>query len=196
MASDLKIIPVYDIFMKYNYIVPIYQRNYAWEEKQIDQLIEDIEETIDHNKELRSEIEKLSFLKALKVYKDNPDAVVIGADTIVVVDNKVLGKPKNEQEANEMLHKLQNNKHTVITGCTIISSKMSETFSNMSDVYFNPMSDEEIDEYIKTNEPMDKAGAYAIQGIGSKFIHSIDGDYYSIMGFPISEVYQRIKKYL
>ena len=159
-------------------------------------IVADIEETIDHNKELRSEIEKLSFLKALKVYKDNPDAVVLGADTIVVVDNKVLGKPKNEQEANEMLHKLQNNKHTVITGCTIISSKMSETFSNMSDVYFNPMSDEEIDEYIKTNEPMDKAGAYAIQGIGSKFIHSIDGDYYSIMGFPISEIYQRIKKYL
>ena len=159
-------------------------------------IVADIEETIDHEKELRNEIEKLSFLKALKVYKDNPGAIVIGADTIVVVDNKVLGKPQNEEEASQMLHKLQNNKHTVITGCSIISSKMSETFSNVSDVYFNPMSDEEIEEYIKTKEPMDKAGAYAIQGLGSKFIHSINGDYYSIMGLPISEVYQRLKKYL
>ena len=159
-------------------------------------IVADIEETIDHEKELRSEIEKLSFLKALKVYKDNPDAIVVGADTIVVVDNKVLGKPQDEEEANQMLHKLQNNKHTVITGCSIISSKMSETFSNVSDVYFNPMSDEEINEYIQTKEPMDKAGAYAIQGLGSKFIHSINGDYYSIMGLPISEVYQRLKKYL
>lgn len=159
-------------------------------------IVADIEETIDHKKELKGEIEKLSFLKALKVYKDNPNAIVVGADTIVVVDNKVLGKPHNEEEASQMLHKLQGNKHTVITGCSIISSKMSETFSNVSDVYFNPMSDDEIKEYIKTNEPMDKAGAYAIQGLGSKFIHSINGDYYSIMGLPISEVYQRLKKYL
>lgn len=159
-------------------------------------IVSDAEETIDYNKELKSEIERLSFLKALKVYKDNPDAVVIGADTIVVVDNKVLGKPHDELEASEMLHELQNNKHSVITACTIISSKMSETFSSISDVYFNSMSDEEIEDYIKTKEPMDKAGAYAIQGIGSKFIHSINGDYYAIMGFPIAEVYQRIKKYL
>lgn len=159
-------------------------------------IVADIEETIDYEKELKSEIENLSFLKALKVYKDNPDAIVVGADTIVVVDNKVLGKPHNEEEASQMLHKLQNNKHTVITGCSIISSKMSETFSNVSDVYFNPMSDDEINDYIKTKEPMDKAGAYAIQGLGSKFIHSINGDYYSIMGLPISEVYQRLKKYL
>ena len=159
-------------------------------------IVADIDETINQDKDLRKEIERLSFLKALKVYNDNKDAVVIGADTIVVVNDKVLGKPKDEKMAKEMLSQLQNNKHTVITGVSIISSKMSETFSNVSEVYFNPMSEEEILNYIKTKEPMDKAGAYAIQGIGAKFINRINGDYYSIMGFPISEIYNRIQKYL
>lgn len=159
-------------------------------------IVADIDETINQDKDLRKEIERLSFLKALKVYNDNKDAIVIGADTIVVVNDKVLGKPKDEKMAKEMLSQLQNNKHTVITGVSIISSKMSETFSNVSEVYFNPMSEEEILNYIKTKEPMDKAGAYAIQGIGAKFINRINGDYYSIMGFPISEIYNRIQKYL
>ena len=159
-------------------------------------IVADIDETINQDKDLRKEIERLSFLKALKVYNDNKDAVVIGADTIVVVNDKVLGKPKDEKMAKEMLSQLQNNKHTVITGVSIISSKMSETFSNVSEVYFNPMSEEVILNYIKTKEPMDKAGAYAIQGIGAKFINRINGDYYSIMGFPISEIYNRIQKYL
>ena len=137
----------------------------------------------------------ISSMNMLETYF-NKDAIVIGADTIVVVNDKVLGKPKDEKMAKEMLSQLQNNKHTVITGVSIISSKMSETFSNVSEVYFNPMSEEEILNYIKTKEPMDKAGAYAIQGIGAKFINRINGDYYSIMGFPISEIYNRIQKYL
>lgn len=159
-------------------------------------IVADINESINTNNDLKEEIEKLSFLKALKVFNDNKDAVVIGADTIVVCNNKVLGKPKNYDDAKNMLKLLQNNSHYVITAVTILSNKESETFSNVSEVFFNSMSDEEIDEYIKTNEPMDKAGSYAIQGIGSKFINKINGDYYAIMGLPISELYLRIKKYL
>ena len=156
----------------------------------------DIEETINEDKPLREEIEKLSFLKANAVFKDNKDAVVIGSDTIVTLDNKVLGKPEDKEDAKRMLRLLQNNKHVVITAVTIISSKMSETFSVVSDVYFYPLSEEEIDKYLENDEGYDKAGAYAIQGLGSKFIKKIDGDFYAIMGFPIGEVYHRLKKYL
>ena len=159
-------------------------------------IIADIDEKIDLNNNLVNEIEKLSFLKALKVFNDNKDAVVIGADTIVVVNDKVLGKPIDEEDAYNMLKLLENNTHQVITGVSIISSNKSESFSVISDVTFNSMTDEEIKEYISTKEPMDKAGAYAIQGIGSKFIKCINGDYYAIMGLPISEVYRKLKNYL
>lgn len=156
----------------------------------------DIDEKIDCENDLKKEIEKLSFLKALKVFNDNKDAIVIGADTIVVINNEVLGKPKNKDDAKRMLKLLQNNKHYVITGVTILSNDKSESFSNVSEVYFAPLDDLEIEDYLNSNESMDKAGAYAIQGIGSKFIKKINGDYYSIMGFPISEVYTRLKNYL
>lgn len=157
--------------------------------------IADIDEKINKDNDLVKEIENISYLKALKIFKENKDTVVIGADTIVVVNNEILGKPKSKQEAKQMLEKLQNNFHYVITGVTILSSKQSETFSNVSKVIFNPITSEEIEEYINTNEPMDKAGAYAIQGLGAKFINSIEGDYYAIMGLPISELYKRLKKY-
>ena len=158
-------------------------------------IVADIDEKIDEDRPLRDEIEKLSFLKANEVFKDHRDSVVIGADTIVTLDDKILGKPHDREDAKKMLQMLQDNRHTVITGVTIISAKMSETFSVVSDVYFHKMNDEEIDRYIETGEPMDKAGAYAIQGIGSRFVKKIDGDYYAIMGFPVSEVYHRLKKY-
>lgn len=158
-------------------------------------IVADIDEKIDTNNTLTSEIEKLSFLKALKVFNENKDALVIGADTIVVINNEVLGKPKTKEDAINMLHKLQGNKHYVITGVSIITDSKSESFHTVSEVYFNPMSDLEIEEYVETKEPMDKAGSYAIQGIGSKFINKINGDYYSIMGLPISEIYNRLKEY-
>lgn len=158
--------------------------------------IADIDEKINKDNDLIQEIENISYLKALKVFNENKDAVVIGADTIVVINNEVLGKPKSKQEAKQMLQMLQNNFHHVITSVTILSNKKSETFSNISKVIFNNMSNEEIDEYINTNEPMDKAGAYAIQGLGAKFVNSIEGDYYAIMGLPINELYKRLKNYL
>ena len=156
----------------------------------------DINETINLNNDLVKEIEKLSYQKANHIYQNHQDCIVIGADTIVKIGNKVLGKPKTYEEANQMLHLLSNNTHEVVTGVTIISNDKIETFSQIAKVTFFQLTDEEIDEYIKTNEPMDKAGAYAIQGIGAKFIKTITGDFYTIMGLPIGELYHRIQKYL
>ena len=156
----------------------------------------DIDEQINPDNDLTKEIEKLSYQKANHIYKQHPDALVIGSDTIVKINNKVLGKPKTYEDASSMLHTLSDNTHEVITGVTIITNDKVETFSQTAKVTFFPLTDKEIDEYIKTQEPMDKAGAYAIQGIGAKFIKSIEGDYYTIMGLPIGELYHRLNKYL
>lgn len=159
-------------------------------------IVADIDETIDYNNDLVKEIEKLSYRKALAVFENNKDALVIGSDTIVKIDNTVLGKPHTKQKAKEMLRLLSNNTHQVVTGVTILSDDKIETFSSVANVSFYPISEEEIEEYVNSEEPLDKAGAYAIQGLGSKFIKSIDGDYYSIVGLPIGELYHRLKKYL
>lgn len=156
----------------------------------------DIDEEINTNNDLVKEIERLSYQKAFHIYKEHKDALVIGADTIVKINNQVLGKPKTYEQAKQMLQVLSNNTHEVITGVSIISENKTETFSSVASVTFYPLTENEIDEYIKTNEPMDKAGAYAIQGLGAKFIKSIDGDFYTIMGLPIAELYHRLQKYL
>ncbi len=156
----------------------------------------DYEETINENNKLEEEIKKLSFGKAKTVFDLHPNDLVIGADTIVTINNKVLGKPKTPEKAFEMLKELSGKKHTVITGVTIINKEKHDTFAVLSDVYFNKLSDDEINEYIKTNEPLDKAGGYAIQGEASKFIKKIDGDYYAIMGLPVSELYIRLKQFI
>ena len=156
----------------------------------------DINETIDQTKDLNSEMERISFAKAYEVFKNHPEDVVVGADTIVVLDGEILLKPKNEQDAFEMLKKLQDYTHLVKTGVSIISKGRSESFVNTSIVRFNPMSDEEIWQYIKSGEPMDKAGSYGIQGLGAKYIDFIEGDFYSIMGLPISQLYTKLKEYL
>ena len=156
----------------------------------------DIDETIDESKPLIDEIEHLSFKKALAVFQEHKEQVVIGSDTIVTLGNKHLGKPHDEEEAFETLKSLQGKMHEVITAVTILSKKSSETFSVVSKVEFYPMSDEEIRSYIATKEPLDKAGSYAIQGLGSKYIKGIIGDYYAIMGLPVGELYHRIQKYL
>ena len=159
-------------------------------------IVSDIEEEINPNNDLVKEIEKLSFQKANAVFKNHKDKIVIGADTIVKINNEVLGKPRDEQEAKQMLQKLSNNYHEVVTGVTILSEDKVETFSSIALVKFCELSKEEIDEYIKTKEPMDKAGAYAIQGYGSKFIEKIEGDYYTVMGLPVSKLYHKLKEYI
>lgn len=158
-------------------------------------IVSDIDETIDYDNDLIKEIEKLSLQKAQAVFKDHSDALVIGADTIVKIGNDVLGKPKTLLEAKKMLEELSGNAHEVVTGVTILYQGKAETFSSVAEVTFYPLNEKEIDEYIATNEPMDKAGSYAIQGDAAKFIRSINGDYYTIVGLPVAELYHRLKKY-
>lgn len=161
-----------------------------------DIIVADIDEKINYNNDLVKEIEKLSYQKANAVFINHQDNIVIGSDTIVKIDNKVLGKPKSIDEAKQMLRLLSDRTHQVVTAVTILSKEKQETFSSITDVTFYDLTDEEINEYVDTTEPLDKAGAYAIQGRGSEFVKSINGDYYTVVGLPIAQVYHKLKKYL
>lgn len=123
------------------------------------------------------------------------NVIVIGADTVVASDGKILGKPHSRQEAFDMLCGLQGREHQVYTGVTVIdcATGNQETFAEMTEVSVYPMSDEEIRRYIDTGEPMDKAGAYGIQGQFAAYIRGIRGDYTNVVGLPVGRVYQTIK---
>ena len=144
-------------------------------------------------------VKDLSYTKARDVYeRGNREAVVIGADTIVVADEEVLGKPKNEQDAFAMIKKLQGDTHHVYTGVSIIWQQNNTThvssFYSMTEVELYYMSDDEIRNYIATKEPYDKAGGYAIQGYFARYVKRIKGDYNNVVGLPITRIYQELKK--
>ena len=127
------------------------------------------------------------------------DVLVIGADTVVAFEGRILGKPKDEADAKRMLSMLSGNTHSVFTGVTFVfidqSGKTGEyTFYEKTDVTMYDMSEEEIERYIATGEPMDKAGAYGIQGKGAIYIQEIRGDFYNVMGLPIGKLYQELRK--
>lgn len=130
--------------------------------------------------------------KAAAVAEDYADCVVIGADTIVVANGKILGKPKDEADAESMLRMLSGIEHEVITGVCIIRNGTSETFAQISKVKFYDLTDSEISAYVATKEPMDKAGAYGIQGLGCKLVERIEGDYFNIVGLPVAEVCRKL----
>ena len=153
----------------------------------------DIDETIAEGNDLSEEIKRLSRRKAEAVLALHPDAVVIGSDTIVAIDGKVLGKPRDRSEAKQMLQMLSGNTHQVITGLCVISSSRCFQDVSVSHVTFAPLSSDEIDAYVSSGECDDKAGAYAIQGGAGRFITNIDGDYYAIMGLPLNSVYEELK---
>lgn len=151
-------------------------------------------------KEPEEVVMELSLQKAEEVAKGaSKEAFVIGADTVVAYQGKILGKPKDEEDACRMLQELSGNIHEVYTGVTLIDNKSKEvhTFYEKTSVTMYPIEDEEIRNYIATKEPMDKAGAYAIQGIGAKFIRRIEGDYCNVVGLPVGRLYQEIRgKYI
>ena len=153
----------------------------------------DIDETINLEADLVEESKNLSRRKAETVLERHPEAIVIGSDTLVLCDNQVMGKPEDDADAFQMLKKLQNHKSQVLTSLCIISKKKCFTYACITDVYFSKMSDEEIWNYIHTGETADKAGAYAIQGFGGRYIKEIHGDYYAIMGLPLQVVYDELK---
>ena len=129
----------------------------------------------------------LAEQKALAVAKLRPEDTVIGSDTVVVLGGEIFGKPKSKEHAHAMLRALSGKKHFVYTGVAVAENDKVRSFVQKTEVEFYELSDETIDKYIETLEPMDKAGAYGIQGKGSVLIKGIVGDYFNVMGLPVAE---------
>lgn len=156
-----------------------------------------IDEVILDNEPPKELVMRLAFEKCMDVAKKNEDALVIGADTIVVMDDQILGKPKNEEDAYNMIELLSNKKHQVITGISLINLSLDKKVIDyvVSEVTFKDLSKETIRDYINTKESLDKAGAYGIQGYGSLLVESISGDYFNIVGLPISRISDLLKEH-
>lgn len=127
--------------------------------------------------------------------KQQPELLVVGADTVVCCEGKILGKPHSREAAAEMLTALQGRSHEVYTGVTLYSQSETVTFFECTQVEFYPMTEVEISEYIDSKEPMDKAGAYGIQGLGARFVKGIRGDYNNVVGLPVGRLYQELKSH-
>lgn len=136
--------------------------------------------------------EYLAAKKASDIAKEYPEHTVIGADTCILSEGKALGKPKNPSEAFEMLRQLSGNTHKVITGCAVAKNGKCKSFSCETEVTFYSLSDIEIEEYIASGEPFDKAGGYGIQSLGALLVKEIRGDYFNVVGLPVS----RLKRFL
>ena len=138
----------------------------------------------------------LSNLKAKDIHDRYPNDIVIGSDTTVIINNEILGKPINKLDAKRMLTTLSNNIHYVVSGVTIYNQNEVYEINSISKVYFKELTDQDIDQYLENDEYKDKAGSYAIQGLASKFIDHIEGDYDTIVGFPTKEVERVLKDIL
>ena len=146
--------------------------------------VADIDETMDDSLLPYDEVGRVSRSKALAVRREKGD-IVIAADTIVVCENRVLGKPHDAEEAKAMLRLLSGRDHQVMTGCTVLRDEKCETFTEVTDLHFRVLRESEIDKYVQSGEPMDKAGAYGIQGGAALFCQRLSGDYYNVMGLPV-----------
>lgn len=148
----------------------------------------DVDEIVGPNTDAFTIPVVLARKKALEVAKRHPQSTVIGCDTVVILNSKVLGKPSDDTDAFNMLKELSGKKHSVVTGCCIIKNSAVKTFSVVSEVWFKQLPDRSIYKYIKTREPFDKAGGYGIQSKGKKLVKKFSGDYYNIVGFPIKAI--------
>lgn len=144
-----------------------------------------IDESVRGRESPRKHAERLAREKASAVIGRDPNLIAIGADTIVLVDGKILGKPANSVDAASMLSLLSGREHTVVTAVAVARGKKISSGVEEVSVKFRKLSDDEIDAYIATGEPMDKAGAYGIQGYGATIVERIDGDYFAVMGLPL-----------
>lgn len=140
-------------------------------------------------------VQQLALQKAKAIAETKKDAVILGADTVVALDNKILGKPQNATEAKNMLELLSGKTHEVFTGCAIINGDVEYTFYEGTEVTFWDLTDEEITWYVASKEGFDKAGGYGIQGLGGLHVKRINGDYYNVMGLPISRVIRELRKF-
>ena len=155
--------------------------------------VADIDETMDLEKPPFEEVARVSRCKALAVPREAED-IVVAADTIVVCEGRVLGKPHSEQEAVEMLHLLSDRDHQVMTGVTVLRGAEAITFTDVTDLHFRALSDWEIQRYVDSKEPMDKAGSYGIQGGAALFCEKMVGDYYNVMGLPVCKLHALLKE--
>lgn len=140
-------------------------------------------------------VRRVAEEKAAAVFAKNPDKFVLGADTVVIVEGQMLGKPKDAQDALRMLHLLSGGSHLVTTGVCLRGPGVDDTRAETTRVSFTLLSDADIDEYVATGEPMDKAGAYGIQGIASRWVTHLDGCYFNVMGLPVPLVYRMLREH-
>jgi septum formation protein len=138
--------------------------------------------------------ERLAREKALAVAKERPRDIVLGADTVVVVDGQILGKPLDSADAARMLRMLSGREHQVITGVCVVANGQSSVANQTTAVTMSEISENEIADYVATGEPMDKAGAYAIQGVASRWIPRIEGDYSNVVGLPVALVWRMLRE--
>ena len=149
----------------------------------------DIDETMDPGADPAAEVGRVSRLKAAATSRE-PGDIVIAADTIVVCAGQVLGKPHSPEEAAGMLRLLSGRDHQVMTGVTVLRDGQAETFTEITDLHFRPLTEKEIARYVASGEPMDKAGSYGIQGGAALFCTGMTGDYYNVMGLPVCRLGQ------
>ena len=154
----------------------------------------DIDETMDPDLTVEQAVAEVCRKKAEAVGRNHPDRLIVAADTIVVVDGKVLGKPRTEDEAKQMLRSLSGRSHTVMTAFCLWQAEKFETHVEHTHLRFRELSDGEINAYVATGSPMDKAGAYGIQDQASIFVEALDGDYYNVMGLPLCALVKCLRR--
>lgn len=155
----------------------------------------DVDETIPENTPALAASEYLAKIKAAAAAEIYPDEMVIGCDTTVICGDEILGKPKDKDECRRFMNMLSGRTHQVATGCCIISNGKKFSFTEVTDVTFRQLTSDEIEEYISTDEPYDKAGGYGIQGKAALLIEKINGDYFNVVGLPLSRLNQAINLY-
>ena len=156
-------------------------------------LAQDIDETRKADEDAATYVQRLARTKAETAAQRRPDSLIVGADTTVVIGNEILEKPRDHDDARRMLRQLSGQWHQVVTGVAVIDSSESKVAHATTEVKFALMSADEIDWYVASGEPMDKAGAYAIQGPGSRFIEGIRGEYFNVVGLPVRLLYEMIQ---
>ena len=155
--------------------------------------VADIDETMTPGAAPYSEVARISRLKALAVERQEDD-LVIAADTIVVCDGRILGKPADAEAAKQMLRLLSGRDHQVMTGMTVLYGERATVVTEVTDLHFRSLTEKEIDDYVASGEPMDKAGAYGIQGGAALFCSRLEGDYYNVVGLPVCRLAQVLKE--
>lgn len=155
-------------------------------------IVSEVEEIVPDDIAPGALVETLAQQKAQAVFLQHPDACVIGADTIVYIDGEIVGKPKDDLDAQRILKKLAGRAHDVYTGVAVLTPKGAEVRHDVTHVTFAPMTPQEIDWYVGTGEPRDKAGAYGIQGPGGVFVDRVEGNYFTVIGLPLPLLYRML----